>query len=47
MAASEEVWLPREIRNSDRGTTYWNDGNVSVGGEDSESFSITNGVKQG
>ena len=26
MAATEEVWLPREVHNNDRGTTYWNDG---------------------
>ena len=26
MAANEEVWLPREIHNNDRGTTYRNDG---------------------
>ena len=22
----QEVWLPREVHNNDRGTTYWNDG---------------------
>ena len=26
MAATEEVWLPREVHNNDRGTTYRNDG---------------------
>ena len=26
MAVIEEVWLPREVHNNDRGTTYWNDG---------------------
>ena len=26
MAATEEVWMPREVQNNDRGTTYWNDG---------------------
>ena len=25
MAATEEVWLPREVHNNDRGTTYRND----------------------
>ena len=35
MAATEEVWLPREVHNNDRG------------GEVSESFSVTHGVKQG
>ena len=43
MAATEEVWLPREVHNYDRGMMA----NVSVGGEVSESFSVTNGVKQG
>ena len=23
---TEEVWVPREVHNNDRGTTYWNDG---------------------
>ena len=41
MAATEEVWLPREVHNNDRGPTYL------VGGEVSESFGVTNGVKQG
>ena len=26
MAATEEVWLPREVHNYDRGYTYRNDG---------------------
>ena len=26
MAATEEVWLPREVHNYDRGSTYRNDG---------------------
>ena len=43
MAATEEVWLPREVHNYDRGMMA----NVSVGGGVSESFSVTNGVKQG
>ena len=49
MAATEEVWMPREVDNYDRGSTYRNDGEcrLSVGGEVSESFSVTNGVKQG
>ena len=25
-AATEEVWLPREVHNNDRGSTYRNDG---------------------
>ena len=47
MAATEEVWMPREIHNYDRGTTTGMIANVSVGGEVSESFTDTNGVKQG
>ena len=47
MAATEEVWLPREVHNCDRDTTYRNDDECSVGGEVSESFNVTNGVKQG
>ena len=48
MAATEEVWMPREFHNYDPGSTYRNDGEFhSVGGEVSESFSVTNGVKQG
>ena len=26
MAATEEVWMPREVHNYDRGSTYRNDG---------------------
>ena len=26
MAATEEIWMPREIHNHDRGSTYGNDG---------------------
>ena len=39
--------MPREVHNYDQGFTYRNDANVSVGGEVSESFSFTDGVKQG
>ena len=47
MAATEEVWLPTEVHNNDRSTTTGMTANVSVGGEVSESFGVTNGVKQG
>ena len=40
MAPTEEEWLPREVHNYDTGMMA----NVSVGV--SESFSVTNGVKQ-
>ena len=43
MAATEQVCLPKKVHNYDRGMMA----NVSVGGEVSESFSVTNGVKQG
>ncbi|KAK2179777.1 hypothetical protein NP493_473g02016 [Ridgeia piscesae] len=26
MATTEDVWMPREVHNYDRGSTYWNDG---------------------
>ena len=42
MAATEEVWLPREVHNYDQGMMA----NFSVGEGVSESFSVTNGVKQ-
>ena len=45
MAASEEVWMPREVHNYNRGSRIM--ANVTVGVEFSESFSVTNGVKQG
>ena len=47
MAATEEVWLPREVHNNDRITTTGMTASVSVGGEVSESFGVTNGVKKG
>ena len=48
MAATEEVWLPREVHNNDRGTIHTGMmATVNVGGEVSESFRVTNGVKQG
>ena len=47
MIATEEVWLPREVHNNDRYTTQWKYGNDCVGGEVSESFNVTNGIKQG
>ena len=48
MAATEEVWMPREVHNYDRGSTY-HAGMMAyvVVGEVSDSFSVTNGVKQG
>ena len=45
MAVTEEVWLPREAMIEALHTEIM--ANVSVGGEVSESFSVTNGVKQG
>ena len=42
MAATEEVRMPREVYNYDRDSTY-----RSVGGEVSESFNATDGVRQG
>ena len=47
MAATEEVWLPREVHNNDRGLHTGMLANVSDGGDVSESFGVTNGVKQG
>ena len=46
MAATEEVWMPR-VHNYDRGLHTGMMASVSVGGEVSESFGVTNGVKQG
>ena len=43
MAASEEVWMPREVHNYDRGSTYRSDGEWYCWREVSESFSVTNG----
>ena len=45
MAATEEVRMPREVGNYDLHTGMMV--NVNVGGEVSESFNVTNGVKQG
>ena len=39
--------MPREVHSNDRGTNTGMMANVSVGGVVSESFSVTNGVKQG
>ena len=48
MAATEDVWMPGEDHNYDRGSAYRNGGECySVRREVSESFSVTNGVKQG
>ena len=46
MAPTEEVWMPREVHNYEPLHTEMM-ANVSVGGEVSESFGVTNGVKQG
>ena len=46
MAATEEVWLPREVHNDEALHTGMK-ANVSVGGEVSELFSVANGVTQG
>ena len=48
MTATEEVWMPRDVHNYDRGSLHTRMmANVDVGGGLSESFSVTNGVKQG
>ena len=47
MAATEDVWLPRKVHINDRGTTFLNDGECLCWREVSESFRVTNGVKQG
>ena len=47
MAATGEVWLPREVTTMIEALHTGMMANVSVGGEVSESFSVTNGVKQG
>ena len=49
MAATEEVWLPRDVHFTAMIEALPTGimANVSVGGEVSESFNVTNGVKQG
>ena len=45
MAATEEVWMPRELHNYDRMSHTRMMANVTVGGGVSESFGVTNWVK--
>ena len=47
MVATEVVWLPRESTTMTEALDTGMVANVSVGGEVSESFGVTNGVKQG
>ena len=48
MTDTEEVWLPREVHTKMIEALHTGMiANVSVGGEVSQSFSVTNGVKQG
>ena len=45
MAAPEEIWMPRKIHSHDRKSAYRNV--VRIVGEVSDTFALTNGVKQG
>ena len=50
MAAAQEIWIPRKVHNHDRKSAYRNYGervNVRKGMDVSDTFVLTNGIKQG
>ena len=47
MAVSDEIWMPQKVHNHDIKSAYRNDGQRQDLREVSDTFAITNGVKQG